>query len=355
MRRFGSDRIAGVMDKLGYKEEEVIQHSMITKSIERAQQKVEENNFGMRKRLLEYDDVMNAQREVIYKRRKNALFGDRLAVDISNMFYDLCEELVNNYRNSDDYEGFKLDAIRYLSVNPDIAKQEFTNSPANQVATKLYEQAWATYQRKGEQLAQQALPLLQRVQGGTYTNVLFPFTDGIKQLRVIVPIERGLETQGKEVITSFEKAVVLSLIDEAWKNHLREMDDLKQAVHGAVYEQKDPLLVYKLEAFELFKTMVANFNRDVVSFLCKGGLPVQQQQELRTAPEEEKTDLSRLKAGRDDNNSVVNPNAAAQQQQEQQPQERKLEPVRVDDKIGRNDLCPCGSGKKYKQCHGKEQ
>ncbi len=354
MRRFGSDRIAGVMDKLGYKEDEVIQHSMITKSIERAQEKVEENNFGMRKRLLEYDDVMNAQREVIYKRRKNALFGERLSVDVSNMFYDMCEDLVNTHRNSDDYEGFKLDAIRFLSVNPSITEQEFTNSPAAKVATTLYDQAWAAYKRKGDHLAQAALPLLQRVQGGTYTNVLFPFTDGLKELRVIVPIEKGIESQGREVITSFEKSVVLGLIDEAWKNHLREMDDLKQAVHGAVYEQKDPLLVYKLEAFELFKTLVVDFNRDVVSFLCKGGLPVQQQ-EVRTA-EEEKTDLSRLKAGRDENNSVVNPSAAQQQQQQPQQQaERKLEPVRVEDKIGRNDLCPCGSGKKYKQCHGKEQ
>lgn len=354
MRRFGSDRIAGVMDKLGYKEDEVIQHSMITKSIERAQEKVEENNFGMRKRLLEYDDVMNAQREVIYKRRKNALFGERLAVDVSNMFYDMCEDLVNTHRNSGDYEGFKLDAIRFLSVNPSITEQEFTNSAAAKVATALYDQAWAAYKRKCDHLAQAALPLLQRVQGGTYTNVLFPFTDGLKELRVIVPIEKGIESQGREVITSFEKSVVLGLIDEAWKNHLREMDDLKQAVHGAVYEQKDPLLVYKLEAFELFKTLVVNFNRDVVSFLCKGGLPVQQQ-EVRTA-EDVKTDLSRLKAGRDENNSIVNPNAAAQQQQQpaQQP-ERKLEPVRVEDKIGRNDLCPCGSGKKYKQCHGKEQ
>ncbi len=354
MRRFGSDRIAGVMDKLGYKEDEVIQHSMITKSIERAQEKVEENNFGMRKRLLEYDDVMNAQREVIYKRRKNALFGERLAVDVSNMFYDMCEDLVNTHRNSGDYEGFKLDAIRFLSVNPSITEQEFTNSAAAKVATALYDQAWAAYKRKCDHLAQAALPLLQRVQGGTYTNVLFPFTDGLKELRVIVPIEKGIESQGREVITSFEKSVVLGLIDEAWKNHLREMDDLKQAVHGAVYEQKDPLLVYKLEAFELFKTLVVNFNRDVVSFLCKGGLPVQQQ-EVRTA-EDVKTDLSRLKAGRDENNSIINPNAAAQQQQQpaQQP-ERKLEPVRVEDKIGRNDLCPCGSGKKYKQCHGKEQ
>ncbi len=352
MRRFGSDRIAGIMDKLGYKEEEVIQHSMITKSIERAQQKVEENNFGMRKRLLEYDDVMNAQREVVYKRRRNALFGERLAVDVSNMFYDMCEDLVTSFRNSGDYEGFKLDAIRFLSVNPTITEKEFTNSPIATVTTTLYDQAWAAYKRKGEHLAQAALPLLHKVQGGTYTNVLFPFTDGLKELRVIVPIEKGIETQGREVITAFEKSVVLGLIDEAWKNHLREMDDLKQAVNGAVYEQKDPLLVYKLEAFELFKTLVANFNRDVVSFLCKGGLPVQQQ-EVRTA-QEEKTDLSRLKAGRDENNSIVNPNAGQQEQDAQQP-ERKLEPVRVEDKIGRNDLCPCGSGKKYKQCHGKEQ
>ncbi|CAN5438303.1 preprotein translocase subunit SecA [soil metagenome] len=351
MRRFGSDRIAGVMDKLGYKEDEVIQHSMITKSIERAQQKVEENNFGMRKRLLEYDDVMNAQREVIYRRRKNALFGERLAVDVSNMFYDLCEDLVTTFRNSEDFEGFRLDAIRYLSVNPAVDEEGFRRKSISELSTQLYDQAWASYKRKCEHLAQQAMPLLLQVRGGTYTNVLFPFTDGVKQLRVVAPIEKSIETQGHEVITSFEKAVVLGLIDEAWKNHLREMDDLKQAVHGAVYEQKDPLLVYKLEAFELFKTMVATFNRDVVSFLCKGGLPVQQQ-EIRSAPTEEKTDLSRLKAGRDENNSVVNPNAA---QQPQQPQERKLEPVRVEDKIGRNDLCPCGSGKKYKQCHGKEQ
>ena len=357
MRLFGSDRIAGIMDRFGYKEGEVIQHSMITKSIERAQRKVEENNFGIRKRLLEYDDVMNAQREVIYKKRRHALFGDRLVYDLYNMMFDLAEDVVQQYQQASDYEGFKLDVIRFFSTDTSITEEEFKDAKLTDLAQKLYEEVTEVYHRKTNHLAEHVFPVIKdlfETRGETIENIVVPFTDGKKGIQVIANLRKSYESKGKEVVHAFERGITLSIIDEAWKEHLREMDDLKQSVQGAVYEQKDPLLIYKFEAFGLFKKMMGEVNRDVISFLFKGSLPNQQ---LNQAQAPQRTDYSRLREGRGaEMKAPVNgENGTNGQTGNGQPQEqKKLEPIRVGPKIGRNDPCPCGSGKKYKNCHGKD-
>ena len=367
MRLFGSDRISKFMDRFGYKEGEVIQHSMITSSIERAQKKVEENKFGIRKRLLEYDDVMNAQRDVIYKKRSHALYGDRLAVDINNMLHDLCEELADQYSESADYEGLKLDVLRILAMEVPFTEQEFKDSKEGDLANRLFDAATEYYKRKSQHIADETYPVLKDIQdtkGEQIENVVIPFTDGRRGIQVIVNLKKALDPNQHEVVTEFEKRIALSIIDDAWKEHLREMDELKTSVQNAVYEQKDPLLIYKLEAFELFKKMMSEVNRDVISFLFKGNLPDQQGQPQKVSQaRQQKTDMSRMKTGRENMGALTNPegnytggNGNGQPQQDGQPQQprEKLQPVRVEKKVGRNDPCPCGSGKKYKNCHGKE-
>lgn len=289
MRLFGSERIAKVMDRMGLEEGEVIQHSMITKSIERAQKKVEENNFGIRKRLLEYDDVMNYQREAIYKRRRNALFGDRLPLDIANTMYDVVEEIVNN--SEGNYEEVKLQLLTTLGLSPDLTADEFNRLKKNDLVRRLYEETEANYQAKNQAIAEKALPVLQQVlteQGHQIKNIVVPFTDGIHELTVVSDLRKAVETGGRDLVTEMEKAVTLSVIDQEWKEHLREMDDLKQSVQNAVFEQKDPLLVYKFESVELFKRFLNKVNFDTISFLTKADIPAQEaqevQQEIRQAP-----------------------------------------------------------------------
>ncbi len=302
MRLFGSDRIASLMDRMGYKEGEVIQHSMVSKSIERAQKKVEENNFGTRKRLLEYDDVMNSQREVIYTKRRNALFGDRLSVDLNNMFYDLCEELVSKNQEDKSFENFKLDVIRFFATDTHISEQEFLSGKITDIVPKLYHEVKESYKRKSEHIIAEALPFIKHVYENNdkqFVNAMFPFTDGIKGINVVVNLQKAIESQGKEIVTAFEKNISLALIDEAWKEHLREMDELKQSVQSAVYEQKDPLLIYKFEAFNLFKSMVSNTNKEVCSFLFRGVIPIQKPEEVKQAKEEQ-TDMKKLKTSRTD-------------------------------------------------------
>ncbi|MBA2423647.1 MAG: preprotein translocase subunit SecA [Chitinophagales bacterium] len=362
MRLFGSDRIAGFMDRFGYKEGEVIQHSMITKSIERAQKKVEENNFGIRKRLLEYDDVMNAQREVIYKKRRHALFGERLSYDLNNMVFDLCDELVNQHQEASDYDTFKLDVIRYLSTDTKISPEDFKEEKAAKLAQQLYEETTEVYKRKVHHLAQTVNPVVVDVfknRGETIENIVIPFTDGNRGLQVIANLKKAHETESREVVKAFERSATLAFIDDAWKENLRQLDELKQSVQNAVYEQKDPLLIYKFEAFELFKKMMGEINREVISFLFKAGLPSQQgPQQVNPARATERTDYSRMREGRGANvaNPVASMNGNSRSNgngmEEEEP--KKLEPIRVGTKIGRNDPCPCGSGKKYKNCHGKE-
>tara|TARA_Y100000589_G_scaffold329390_1_gene375851 strand:+ start:102314 stop:105682 length:3369 start_codon:yes stop_codon:yes gene_type:complete len=364
MRLFNSERIIKLMDRMGLEEGEVIQHSMVTKSIERAQKKVEENNFGIRKRLLEYDDIMNSQRTVIYTKRRNALFGERLGVEISNMIYDVAKSIIEEWKSIGDYESLKLDVIRFLSVEVPFSEEDFLNKNAEELTDELHEAALKSYQNKSELIRQMAFPVIKNVfenEGAKFENILVPFTDGKKQINIATPLERTYQTEGRELSKSLEKGVILAMIDEHWKEHLREMDELKQSVQNAVYEQKDPLLIYKFEAFELFSKLLDKINRDVVSFLVKAMLPqpkeeeLQEQVQVQQQAPQPKQDLSKLQTSRTEvpQFSGGTPTAGGQRPMPNQAQKPK-QPVKVDKKVGRNDPCPCGSGKKYKQCHGKQ-
>jgi len=350
MRLFGSERISNIMVRMGIEDGEVIQHSMITKSIERAQRKVEENNFGIRKRLLEYDDVMNSQRSIVYSKRKNALFGERLDLDLNNTIYDVVEDIVSEYKEAGNYEGFLLELIRVFSVDPEIDEKEFSDTSASPLANKVFSIIRNFYDRKTDSVAKQTLPVITDVyneRGDQIENIIVPFTDGIRMIQISAELKKAVESKGREIVKAFEKTVVLSLIDDAWKEHLHEMDELKQSVQNAVYEQKDPLVIYKMEAFDLFKQMLAVVNKDVVSFLFKGMIPSQQPEEVREARPQRKQDMSKLKVSKPELSQTAN-GVPFQDTREIQ----KTQPVRVENKIGRNDLCPCGSGKKYKHCHG---
>jgi preprotein translocase subunit SecA len=364
MRQFGSDRIAALMDRMGYKEGEVIQHSMVTKSIERAQKKVEENNFGIRKRLLEYDDVMNKQRNVVYKKRNHALFGDRLALDLDNAFYIVAEGLINSFREQDDYEGFRLSTIVNFGVDTGIGEEEFLKGDITQISEKLYQEATAGYEHKMEEIRKQALPAFASIRAtrdSHIENVVVPFTDGKKRINVLAGLQKTLDSQGRELTNAVERQITLAIIDDAWKEHLRAMDDLKQSVQTAYLEQKDPLVIYKVEAFELFRNMDSEVNREIISFLCHSGIQQaggQQPTHIREG-REQKTDMSRLKVRKDEMAAAgVGPGNGVPQEGGRdyyEPSEQvKQEPVKVGPKIGRNDPCPCGSGKKYKNCHGKD-
>ena len=284
MRLFGSDRIARLMDRMGLEEGEVIQHSMITNSIERAQKKVEENNFGMRKRLLEYDDVMNAQREVVYKRRRNALYGERLELDIWNMIYDISEDVVVNYKNINDYENFQLHVLRVFGIESSITEEEFKSTQANQLAERLYNEALNHYLEKNKKTAAQAFPIIADIhqnRGPMIENVAVPFTDGKRQVAAVANLTKTFETKGQELLRVMEKIITLGTIDQAWTEHLRQMDDLKQSVQNAVYEQKDPLLIYKFESFELFKRMIGKVNEQTIEFLFHAFIPVQAPEQVQ--------------------------------------------------------------------------
>ena len=337
MRLFGSDRMAGIMDRLGLKEGEVIQHSMITKSIERAQKKVEENNFGIRKRLLEYDDVMNSQREVIYKRRRHALFGERIQVDIANMMYDTVESLVANHQAQKDYEAFKLDAIRFFTTSVSVTQEQFLKQSQGEIVQRTYEDVMEHYRLKTQRIAEAAWPVIKQVyeqQSGTYKNIVVPFTDGNKVLQVVVDLEEAYRTEGKKLNEAFEKNIILAMIDDAWKNHLREMDDLKQSVQGAVYEQKDPLLIYKFESFELFRRLLGDMNQEIGAFLFKGNLPSQDPSQVREARSTRSMPDPNMRAGREGENN--NPNTKpGTPQGPSMP--RNTEPAKADLKISRND------------------
>ena len=365
MRMFGSERIAKVMDFAGYKEGEVIQHSMITKSIERAQRKVEENNFGIRKRLLEYDDVMNKQRTVIYSKRNHALFGDRLALDLDNAFFLVAEGLITSFKEQTDFEGFRLAVIMNFGIDTSITQEELDKTSNQQLTNQLYTEAITNYQRRKAEIGDNALPVFKNIrqqQGPNIANVVVPFTDGRKIMQVLANMDKTIESSGKELANALERSVSLGLIDDSWKEHLRAMDDLKQSVQTASYEQKDPLVIYKMEAFGLFKKMDEEVNKEIVSFLCHSAIPVEEdtrrpvQQQIREG-REEKTDMSKMRinkaeidaAGQDyaaNENDYFDPSSGGAAVKQQ--------PIVVGPKVGRNDPCPCGSGKKFKQCHGKD-
>ncbi|MCC6463271.1 MAG: preprotein translocase subunit SecA [Saprospiraceae bacterium] len=362
MRLFQSDRIAGLMDKMGHKEGDVIQHSMVTKSIERAQKKVEENNFGIRKRLLEYDDVMNIQREAIYKKRRNALFGDRLAVDINNAFLSITNELVQIHRQEGDFETFRLDTLRAIGVDPEMDAAWFKSAPLNSVLATFQDQVFELYARKRQQVSDRLLPIIRDVhsrEGQRYKRIVVPFTDGALGLNISADMEHAIETGGKSIMHDVEKVATLALIDDAWKEHLRNVDDLKESVQGASFEQKDPLVIYKMEAYNLFESLIGHINTNVTSFLLKGSLALPDENAAQQAE-------ANRRAQQNANQQRLRTNNQQQMTEAQQAAQRaaqaaghnsgpvqRVQPIVKEKVIGRNDPCPCGSGKKYKHCHGK--
>ncbi len=361
MRMFGSERIASIMDKLGYKEGDVIQHSMISNSIQRAQKKVEENNFGIRKRLLEYDDVMNHQRNAVYKRRNHALFGERLALDIDTAFSSLAGGLIDSFREQEDFDGFKMACIVNFGLDTKIDEEEFKKGDINALVDQLYQETTERYSQHKEELKKQAIPVFKNIrltQGSHIENVVVPFTDGKKGLNVLTNLDKTIKTSGEELAASLEKTITLVVIDDAWKEHLRAMDDLKQSVQSAYLEQKDPLVIYKMEAFKLFDGMNNGVNKDIVSFLSHSSIPIQQENAPLKEGRQQKTDMSRMRANKDEVDAAGQEYGANERDKFEPggPGDTtvKQEPVKVAPKIGRNDPCPCGSGKKYKHCHGKE-
>ena len=379
MRLFASDKIAGLMDKLGFKEGEVLEHNMLSKSVERAQKKVEENNFGIRKRLLEYDDVMNSQRNVIYTRRRHALMGERIGLDVLNTIYDTSIAIADQHSDGIDYEGFKLELFKTFAMESPFTEEEFKSMKGGQLGDKLFEQALQTFKRRMERMTQVAHPVIKQVyehQGAMYENIMIPITDGKRMYNVSCNLKEAYETESKAITKAFQKSIVLHTIDEAWKEHLREMDELRHSVQNASYENKDPLLIYKLESYNLFKSMVDTMNRKTAAVLMRGQIPVReepteeerqamaerqaaaqqaQQQaaaaerrriEVRQAGPEQRQDMSRYRTEKTDISGNNDP-------EERAPQQPRQEPVRAEKRVGRNDLCPCGSGKKYKNCHGQ--
>jgi len=359
MRLFQSERIAKLMDKMGHQDGEMIQHSMVTKSIERAQQKVEENNFGIRKRLLEYDDVMNIQREAIYTKRNNALSGDRLAVDINNMFTSLTENLVIAHRANGTYESFREASLQLAGVDPKITKEEFEDGNEDDLIDRFQEQFLAFYDQKNERISEYLMPIINNVyqnQGHQYKRIQIPYMTGSgKGLNISADLKEAVDSKGASISSDIEKAVALAVIDEEWKEHLRSMDELKESVQAASFEQKDPLVIYKMEAFNLFETLVNSINEQVTSLLANGKVVVPAEQNVQEA-KEVKTDLSKVQTSRRNavgggGNAAATRAAAeaAGRAERQKPETFK----RTEKKVGRNEPCPCGSGKKFKHCHGK--
>ncbi len=348
MRLFSSDRIVKVMDKLGFEEGEMIEHSMISKSIERAQKKVEENNFGIRKRLLEYDDVMNAQREVIYTKRKHALMGERIGIDILNMIHDAASSIVEEYGAMLNYEGMKMEVFNVFAMEMPFPAEDIKRIKADTQVDMIYSAALESFKHKNELLAEIAHPVIAQVfenQGVMYENIMIPITDGKRMYNISCNLKEAYESNSKSIIKSFQKSIMLHQIDESWKEHLRDLDQLRQSVQNASYEQKDPLLIYKLESFELFKQMINKINRKTVKVLMRGQIPVREPEEVKQAEPEQHQDYSRMKT---EKNEIEGTGVNAAQEQT----ERRSEPAQAEPHIGRNELCPCGSGKKYKKCHG---
>ena len=349
MRLFSSDRIATVMDKLGFKEGEMIEHKMISNSIERAQKKVEENNFGIRKRLLEYDDVMNKQRTVIYTKRRHALMGERIGMDIVNMIWDRCAYAVE----LGDYENVKMEMFQTLAMEAPFTEEEYNSTKQETLVEKAFEAAMANFKRKTERIAAIAYPVIKQVyetQGHMYENIMIPITDGKRMYNIPVNLKAAYETEGKEIVKSFEKAILLHTIDEGWKENLRELDELKHSVQNASYEQKDPLLIFKLESVKLFDNMVNKINNQTISVLMRGQIPVPDPEQVRAAAPEMPAPRQQYQETKQDLSDPNQQAAANRDTREQQ----KHEPVRVQKMPGRNDPCPCGSGKKFKNCHGRD-
>lgn len=362
MRLFQSDRIAGLMDKMGHKEGDVIQHSMVTKSIERAQVKVEENNFGIRKRLLEYDDVMNIQREAIYKKRHNALFGDRLSVDINNAFISITHELVDAHRQNGDFDSFRMDSIRVVGIDPQIDPIRFKSAPTHEVLEAYQAQVFEQYERKRQFVADRLLPIIKDVhskESHRYKRIVVPFTDGSLGLNISADMETAIQTEGKSIMHDVEKGATLALIDDAWKEHLRNVDDLKESVQGASFEQKDPLVIYKMEAYNLFESLIGHINANVTSFLLRGTLVMPDGEAQQPSASRPENNMRRAQANRLRTSGGGQEMTETQQAAQRAAQSAggggagaRSQPVVKQALVGRNEPCPCGSGKKYKHCHG---
>ena len=347
MRLFSSDRIAKVMDKLGFKEGEMIEHKMISNSIERAQKKVEENNFGIRKRLLEYDDVMNKQRTVVYTKRRHALMGERIGMDIVDMIWDRCCNAVQQ----PTYEDAQMEILQVLAMETPFTEEDFRSKKKDDLAEQTFQNAMALFKRKTERMAQIANPVIKQVyeaQGHMYENIMIPITDGKRMYNISVNLKAAYESESKEIVKAFEKAILLHTIDDAWKENLRELDELKHSVQNASYEQKDPLLIFKLESVNLFDNMVNKINNNTISVLMRGQIPVQEPEQVREAAPEPQTPRQQYREEKQDLNDPDQSEAAGRDTREQ-----KQEPYRAEKTVGRNDPCPCGSGLKYKNCHGK--
>ena len=366
MRLFASDRIASLMDRMGFKEGEVLENNMLSKSVEKAQKKVEENNFGIRKRLLEYDDVMNSQREVIYTRRRHALMGERIGMDVLNMLYDVTEGIVTRYKDGEDYEGFVAEMFSTLAVEVELTEEQFRKERENELVDVVFDEVYKTFKRRCDTIASVAYPVIHQVReehGTQYERIVVPITDGRRVYNIAVNLEEADASEGKSIVKELKKSISLYTLDEAWKEHLREMDELRNSVQNASYENKDPLLIYKLESYELFKTMIDSMNRKASAILMRAHIQVAPSQEaeaaaaqkveVKQAAPERPTDMSRYKTRKDDieEQREAQRAAAAGAGQASQP---KAEPVRAEPKIGRNDPCPCGSGKKFKNCHGRD-
>ena len=368
MRLFGSDKMVKLMDRAGLEEGEAIQHKWMTKAIENAQRKVEENNFGMRKRLLEYDDVMNSQREVIYTRRKHALFGERLELDIINMMQDAAFAQMSDAKQADtEFGTVRLDILKNFAISAPFTPEEYSKLNAEALAEKLYHAAMEAFKQRCEAIINQAMPVITQVfeeNGERFKNIVIPITDGSKVYQIPTNLKAAYDSKGKEMITSFEKVISLITIDDAWREHLRQLDELRKSVQNATYEQKDPLLIYKFESFNLFKSMIETINLNIVQSLSRLSIPIQAQQESEEEAQERmarrqkemeaelarrRLELERLKASRNDN-VVTGP----QRMPDAPQQHAQRQPIVAEKKVGRNDPCPCGSGKKYKNCHGKD-
>ena len=383
MRLFASERIAALMDKLGFKEGEVLEHNMLSKSVERAQKKVEENNFGIRKRLLEYDDVMNSQRTVIYTRRRHALMGERIGLDVLNTLYDTATSIADQYADTLDYEGFKMELFKTFAMESPFTLEEYKGMRQNELIEKLFEAVLQLFKRRMERMTQVANPVIKQVfenQGAMYTNIMIPITDGRRMYNISCNLKEAYDTECQTIAKSFQKSVILHTIDESWKEHLREMDELRHSVQNASYENKDPLLIYKLESYNLFKQMVDTMNRKTVAILMRGQIPVREEpsEEERQAIAERQAAIAQAEAARVAAQQAAAQAAAAERQRievkQAEPEQREdmsqyraekansdgssseqpaQGPVRAEKRVGRNDLCPCGSGKKYKNCHGQ--
>ncbi len=356
MRMFGSERIAAVMDRMGFQEGEMIEHSMISSSIERAQKKVEENNFGIRKRLIEYDDVMNQQRNVIYAKRRHALMGERIGVDITNMIYDTAEAIVADAREAGDYEGLTFEVMQTFAMEVPFDEQTFRSSKPAALSEQLAEAALDMFKRRMDKLMSVANPVIQKVyeeKGQMYENILIPITDGKKVYNIAVNLKKAAESDSREVVREFEKRMLLYVIDDEWKEHLRQLDDLKQSVQNASYEQKDPLLIYKLESFGIFRRMLDALNRRAIAILLRGQIPTANPEEVRQAQEQRRQDYSRYRTQKDSVARAAQQSGQAAAAGRDTREVQRPEPIHVEKKPRPNDPCPCGSGKKYKQCHGR--